>query len=322
VTEILKAMRSESAARRLLTIFCALILVIVLSAGSIFFLLTYRVKGDSFYSNGVRIYYTVEGRGEPVVLLHGFAVNADLNWRRLNITNNLAENFLVISMDLRGHGLSDKPHSTRDYGMGMVYDVVNLLDHLQIKKAHVVGYSLGGFITLKLAATHPERLITAAVLGAGWERIDNEVFAAALKQIDDALTSDRPIGLLTGSFHYKEENPGMFLGWLYKIMTEYLNDKHALISVVRAVPELTLSEEELQGINVPICSIVGSRDPLRIGAEEMVGRVPDHTLVMIDRANHITTLLHSETLDALREFLQHHKWIRRDEYKGGALSFK
>jgi pimeloyl-ACP methyl ester carboxylesterase len=314
-------MRKRSAWRGLLTILCALILVMVLSAGLILFNLTYRVKGDYFYSNGVRIHYTFEGRGEPVVLLHGFAVNSDLNWRRLRITNKLAENFLVISMDLRGHGLSDKPDSAGEYGLYMVDDVVNLLDHLHIKKAHVVGYSLGGFIALKLAVTRQERLITAAVLGAGWQRIDNEVFAAALKQVDDALISGRPIGLVTGAIDH-EEAPGIFIGLLYKIMTEYLNDKHALISVVRTIPELTLSEEELRGINVPICSIVGSRDPLRIGAEEMVGRVPDHTLVVIDKADHITTLLHSETLDALREFLQHRKWIGRDEYKGKELSLK
>jgi pimeloyl-ACP methyl ester carboxylesterase len=137
------------------------------ATGGIAFLATRRVCGQWLDADGVRLHYTDEGAATPVVLLHGFAVNADLNWRPPGITAALVRGFRVIALDLRGHGLSDKPHDPGRYGMEMLEDIPRLLDHPGIERAHVVGYSLGGIITLKLAATHPERLLSAAVLGAG-----------------------------------------------------------------------------------------------------------------------------------------------------------
>jgi pimeloyl-ACP methyl ester carboxylesterase len=106
--------------------------------------ITDRVEGHYFESGGVRLHFTDEGSGPPVVLLHGFAVNADLNWRLPGVTQALTPEFRVISLDLRGHGLSGKPHEPEQYGRLMADDVIALLDHLGIEKAHVVGYSLGG----------------------------------------------------------------------------------------------------------------------------------------------------------------------------------
>src|SRR5262249_4942388 len=73
----------------------------------------------------------------------------------------------VIAMDVRGHGKRDKPSDVQNYGTEMVEDAVRLLDHLKIKKAHVVGYSMGAVITGKLLATHPDRLLSATLGGAG-----------------------------------------------------------------------------------------------------------------------------------------------------------
>src|SRR5579883_1762190 len=97
---------------------------------------------QSFDSNGVKIHYTVEGKGEPVLLIHGFAANADFNWRQPGVIKALAENYKVIALDNRGHGQSGKPHDIAKYGEEMAEDAVRLLDHLGIKKAHIVGYSM------------------------------------------------------------------------------------------------------------------------------------------------------------------------------------
>src|SRR5438132_790893 len=110
---------------------------------------------DQFFNtNGVKIHYIVRGKGEPVVLIHGFTADIDRNWRTgfappgadnnrgaPRIIESLSKNYQVIALDNRGHGKSGKPHDPKQYGMEMVEDVVRLLDHLQIKKAHVVGYS-------------------------------------------------------------------------------------------------------------------------------------------------------------------------------------
>src|SRR5207302_6396416 len=72
--------------------------------------------------------------------------------------------FQVIALDCRGHGKSDKPHDPAQYGPEMAADVVRLLDHLKIEKAHLIGYSSGAFIAGKVAAIHHE-LVLSVVYG-------------------------------------------------------------------------------------------------------------------------------------------------------------
>ncbi len=282
----------------------AAVLLTAAAVGAVLFRVTRRAKGSTFDSNGVRLHYTIDGEGEPVVLLHGFAVNADINWRLPGITRELARDFAVISMDLRGHGLSGKPDDARKHGMEMVDDVPRLLDHLRIEKAHVAGYSLGGMITLKLAATRPERLLTASSLGVGWERPENSAFLAALAHIEADLRSGRGIGPLTAYLGDEREKPGLLHTMFVKLMTRYLNDGAALAAMVGAIPELAVTEEDLRRIPVPMCSIVGSRDPLRVGVEAMEGLVPDLTVVVLDGADHISAPRRPQMLRALRSFLR------------------
>lgn len=125
-------------------------------------------EGDYFDSHGLRIHYTDTGQGVPVVLLHGLATPANAQWWRGGQVDALRTRFRVITMDLRGHGRSDAPLVAGEYGARMADDVVGLLGHLGIPKAHVVGYSLGGMITLKLTEMCPDRLLSATVCAAGW----------------------------------------------------------------------------------------------------------------------------------------------------------
>src|SRR5258708_4213262 len=120
-----------------------------------------------FDSDGVRIHYIVEGKGEPVVLIHGFGVSIAGNWGAPGVIKALSDKYQVIALDNRGHGQSAKPHDNAAYGLKMTGDVIRLMDHLKIKKAHIVGYSMGGFMTDKLLADHPERFLTATLCGAG-----------------------------------------------------------------------------------------------------------------------------------------------------------
>jgi pimeloyl-ACP methyl ester carboxylesterase len=99
----------------------------------------------------VRIRFVEEGAGEPVVLLHGFAGSLTNAWRGTGVLADLSKDHRVVAMDLRGHGRSGKPHSADAYGDEMVQDVVRLMDHLKMPRAHVVGYSLGGAVAAKLA---------------------------------------------------------------------------------------------------------------------------------------------------------------------------
>ncbi len=94
-----------------------------------------------FNSDGVTIRYVVERTGEPIVLVHGLEGSLE-NWVKRGILPDLARNDQVIAFDLRGHGKSWKPHDPKAYGREMALDIVRLLDHLGIARAHVVGFSL------------------------------------------------------------------------------------------------------------------------------------------------------------------------------------
>ena len=266
------------------------------------FILTHRVEGHYFNSNGIRIHYTDEGDGVPVVLLHGFAVNADLNWRIPGVTEKLNDQFRIISMDLSGHGLSSKPHSPDKYGIQMVEDVIRLLDHLKIDKAWVAGYSLGGFIALKLAVLHPDRLFGIASCGAGWEQPDRGRFLVALAHFADQLEKGGSIGPLAAEIDPERPSPGFIHRMWVHLMTGYFNDKQALIAMIRAIPELAITKEELHSISVPVLAIVGENDLLSVGAKSMEGILPNLRLVIVPGADHMQVPGSDELLNELIPF--------------------
>ena len=280
-------------------------LLLAFVAGSAWWL-TQRVEGQYFDSDGVQIHFTDEGTGTPVLLLHGFAVNSDLNWRLPGITESLAREHRVISMDLRGHGLSDKPHRPDLYGEAMARDVIALLDFLEIEKVHLVGYSLGGVITLKLATTQPDRLLSASPLGAGWEDPEDSVFLAALAGIAGDLEAGRGVPPLAASLGGDREPPGVLHTAWVRFMTSYMVDGPALAAMVRAIDGLTVERDRVARIGIPVCSIVGTRDPMKAGVDAMVGLVPDHTVVFIEGADHLSATTSPQLSDGLLRFLRAH----------------
>src|SRR5262245_54282402 len=135
-------------------------------------------KAEQFFnSDDVRIRYIVAGKGEPVILVHGFASNAGM-WGPL--VADLSQSYETIAIDCRGHGKSDKPHDPQQYGIEMVNDVVRLMDNLGIKKAHIAGYSMGGAIVMKMLVEHPDRFLTAIIGGSAGYRSGEPQRDAAL----------------------------------------------------------------------------------------------------------------------------------------------
>ena len=130
-------------------------------------------ESQFFDAKGVKIHFLIEGTGEPVVLIHGLDSSARINWQMPGTIDALARDHQVIAIDLPGYGESDKPDDPAAYGEQWVDDVILLLDRLNIRKAHIVGYSMGGMVALKLIAEHPERVISGTLGGAGWLREDS-----------------------------------------------------------------------------------------------------------------------------------------------------
>ena len=135
-------------------------------------------------SDGVRIHYlTMGGSGSWVVLVHGYTDSAQRMWFTTGIAAVLAKKHRVVALDNRNHGESDKPEVN---GAGRAQDVVELMDHLKIAKAHIHGYSMGGALTGQLLAMIPDRFITAGFGGSGLAEIDPVLRAQAVA-MDEAM---------------------------------------------------------------------------------------------------------------------------------------
>jgi pimeloyl-ACP methyl ester carboxylesterase len=293
--------------KRLLIASSLLALFIVVISGIVFFYtLDNRIEGEYFESNGVRIHYTEQGEGEPVLLIHGFAANIDMNWRGPRFLDTLAEHYRVIAIDNRGHGLSEKLYDPEEYGVQFVDDAVALLDHLGIERAHVVGYSMGGFITTKLITMRPERVVTASPCGAGWEPPeDADEKSGVLTELADSLEAGTGIVPLIEMLDPDGE-PSPFRTWLINFTVTRVNDENALAAVARSLPDLQVTEDELRAVDLPVFQAVGEKDPLRGGVEKMAAVVPNHQLLIVPGADHVTTIPDPAFARGVLEFLQAH----------------
>jgi len=227
---------------------------------------TFGMEDRSFDSDGVKIRYTIDGAGEPVILVHGSRASGGLNWRMPGIVGRLAEKYQVITMDCRGHGKSDQP-GPGAYGVKMVDDVVRLMDHLKLDTAHIAGYSMGGMITIKMLANHPERLRSATICGMGW-----------MNAADDSARN---------------------------ISAEAGQDRYA--NSVNQFGDLAITETELKAIDVPMTIIVGDEDGLydrRV--KPMVAVRKDIPVVLIEGANHMTCVFDDSFREAVRIEIDKH----------------
>ncbi len=213
------------------------------------------------------LYVETFGTGPAVIVLHGFAARwlPEL-WTPL--LDALSGEFMVIGTDLRGHGRSAKTHDSDAYGLGLVADVVRVLDRLGVERAHVVGYSMGGIVALRLAASHPERVASLSLLGQGWvqegELQEMASSAAALLEVDTAALPEA-------------EREGF-----------RRNDVRALVALAVAYPELGVSARELAEMRVPLLAVVGSEDPRLARARALVSELPSAELVVLPGRDHET----------------------------------
>jgi len=267
-----------------------------------------QAEDQHFLSDGVKINFIEKGEGEPVVLIHGFAASAQLNWGIPGIIDALAKNYHVIALDNRGHGKSGKPHEVEKYGINMVEDVVRLLDHLKIPKAHIVGYSMGGFITTKLVISHPERVVSAVIGAAGWHE-DAEERLKLTDEIGDSLEAGTGIApLMKALTPDGQPVPSDEQLKFANTMLMLLNDPKALAAAIRGMRDLNVTKSELQANKVPALSVVGSLDPLKDGVDEMSGVMGSLEVIVIDGVDHMTAINSPKLVGSIQSHLKTHSF--------------
>jgi len=291
----------------------SVMLVVVVLAGAS----RARAEDKYFDSAGVKIHYTIEGQGPPVVLVHGFTASIQAQWGLPGIITKLKPDYKVIALDNRGHGRSDKPHDPKLYGPESVNDVVRLLDHLKIEKAHVVGYSMGAFMTNYLVATHPSRVLTATLGGAGWRKPD-DTRMAVMNVLAESLDAGKGIGplilALTPADRPKPDDKQIEM---INQMVMAMNDQKALAACVRGMGNLTVTEAQLRANKVPTLALIGSDDPLKVGVDEMQGVMSNLTVEVIDGTDHMTAFRAPKFILDLKEFLSSHSAVPAGAAAGG-----
>lgn len=289
---------------RIVGVLAAAFIVIALGRGMLDTMAFARTKGAFFNSNGVPIHYVIEGEGDPVILLHGLGVNPDINFRRSNLIQALRQEFQVIAMDHRGHGLSGKPHDETYYGAEMPRDVVRLMDHLGIDRAAVVGYSLGGMVTLKLTTMYPERLVCVSPNAFGYVE-DLPERRAMLEEIVESLEDGQGFGPLIRGVAPPDNPPSDRRVRYVSNFLRQINDEYAVAQLVRGFPDLLLDPDDLRANEVPVLTMIGTEDPLIEDVEKLGALMANIEIVHIEGRDHVTAIS-QEFRDRLRAFIREH----------------
>jgi pimeloyl-ACP methyl ester carboxylesterase len=242
-----------------------------------------------FDSDGVRLHYEVHGpeNGMPLVMVHGFASSYRLNWVGTRWQEALtAAGFRIFGLDCRGHGHSDKPHERAAYAIDiMAADVVRLLDHVDVRSAGYLGYSMGARIGLQIVLDFPARVQRAVLGGIGLSGAILNAQAIA-ESFLRGEPSDDPIA--QSFFKFASAQP--------------TNDLKALAACITGL-QPKLEPARLKAIRTPILIVVGDRDELAPDAPELVELIPSSRLVVVSGRDHMGAVPAREFKQAAIDFL-------------------
>lgn len=147
-----------------------------------------HTDGQFVTVEGLQIHYRAAGSGPPLILIHGIFANL-FGWR--HVFNQLAQTHTVYALDLKGHGLSDKPASGDYSPFGMADLVAHFMDALGIESAAVIGQSMGGAIAAALAARHPARVRRLVLVDAAGYALNYHIMPLLTR-----VASSAPAGFL------------------------------------------------------------------------------------------------------------------------------
>ena len=228
----------------------------------------------NFHNGAIEIAYLDEGEGDPIFLVHGFASSKNVNWVYPTWVSELKKNGRrVIALDNRGHGESSKLYDSAQYEIAnMAGDVVALMDHLEIARADVMGYSMGARMTAVIAREQPQRLRSAILGGIGIGMIEGggpgENVATALEapSLDDVTD---PVGRTFRAF-----------------ADQTRSDRRALAACLRGSRRL-MTREEAAGITVPVLIAVGTTDEIAGSASALAEIIPGSEVLDIPDRDHM-----------------------------------
>jgi len=228
----------------------------------------------SFKHGSVEIAYLDQGSGDPIVLVHGFGSTKEVNWLNPGWVDTLTKaGRRVIALDNRGHGASSKLYKPEQYARAdMAEDVRALLDHLNIQRADVMGYSMGARITTDLAIAHQNRMRSVILGGIGVRLV---TLGGLQEEIAQALETDEP-GEIT--------DPQGIMFRRFADQTK--SDRLALAACLRGGGS-ALTREQVGTIRIPTLVAVGTKDVIAGSPQELAALIPHAQVLSIPDRDHM-----------------------------------
>jgi pimeloyl-ACP methyl ester carboxylesterase len=227
-----------------------------------------------FRNGEVEIAYLDICEGEPIVLMHGFASNKEVNWVNTGWMTTLTRaGFRAIALDNRGHGASSKLYDPAAYHSAtMAEDVRALLDHLQIERADVMGYSMGARIAAFFAVEYPGRVRSLVLGGLGIRLVEGVGLPESIAEALEAPSLADVSGTTERMFRAFAE--------------QTQSDLKALAACMRGSRQ-ELSREQVAGITAPVLVAVGTKDPVAGSAPVLAALIPGARALAIPGRDHM-----------------------------------
>lgn len=251
----------------------------------------------------VRVDGPSEGNPAVVLFLHGTALSGD-SWRGLGYVRALRDRYRVVTVDLRGHGHSDKPHDSAAYSMDRQREDIAAVIRTTVPEGchlHIVGYSFGGRLALELAVRPAMGVTSAVLIGATHRPLAGRFDRTFFPGCADVLRTE-------GMERFVREWEAYRGAQLDASTRNALraNDPLALAAFFDAgdADRMGMSEDAFAGLSIPTLWIVGDRDELRLGPATSDARTVGGTLLVLPGRRHSSTLFPSEPLiEAIRSHL-------------------
>ncbi|WP_417582300.1 alpha/beta fold hydrolase [Pelagibacterium sp.] len=227
-----------------------------------------------FQSEGFALAYQVHGEGRPIIAVHGFASNGNVNWVATGWVDVLTEaGYQVITLDNRGHGASEKIYDPSVYGApDMARDVANLIDHLGFEEAALIGYSMGARISAFVCIQNPQKVACAIFGGLGGN------------MVRPMLDSDEIIAGLNAPTLAEVTHK---TGRQFRIFAEHTKSDLKALSACMAGSRTPLSEDLVATIDVPVLVAVGSDDDVGGDPAALADLMPQGEALTIERRDHM-----------------------------------
>jgi pimeloyl-ACP methyl ester carboxylesterase len=254
-------------------------------------------------ANTVTLTYTEEGQGTPVVLLHGFPLSSAI-WQEQRL--RLGDHYRVITPDLRGYGHSPAPLGVYEMDT-LARDVLALLDSLGVKKAAIMGHSMGGYVTLALWKIAPERFLAFGLINSQAGADTPEAREGRYKTAEKVTTGGSKV--VADSMVPRLFSPDLPTDEpiVEQVRTLILATKpDGIIGSLNGMAARPDSTAILPNINVPVLIITGDKDQIipPQKADAMASAIPGATLATIENAGHMPMLEQPQaTTMAIRNFL-------------------